>query len=116
MVDALVRQAAVPVPETETASAHEHWVAALRAPDDTLLGTDASLEALAAQVRSWQRPVVGAAAAPFRLTVRLEEPRGGRTDEAARRSDPGTSATCSSRTRTRACSSPPSRRGSAARS
>ncbi|MET0556776.1 MAG: DEAD/DEAH box helicase, partial [Vicinamibacteria bacterium] len=74
MVDALVRGSAVPVPGTETASAHESWVAALRASDDTLLGTDASLEALAAQVRNWQRPVVGATAAPFRLTVRLEEP------------------------------------------
>jgi SNF2-related domain/SNF2 Helicase protein/Helicase conserved C-terminal domain len=74
MVDSLVRQAALPVPPTETASAHEHWVAALRSPDDTLLGTEASLEALAAQVRSWQRPVVGTASAPFRLTVRLEEP------------------------------------------
>jgi superfamily II DNA or RNA helicase len=74
MVDALVRGSAVPVPATETASAHENWVAALRAPDDTLLGTDASLEALTAQVRNWQRPVVGAESAPFRLTVRLEEP------------------------------------------
>jgi SNF2 family DNA or RNA helicase len=74
LVDALVRQAAVPVPATESASAHEHWVAALRSPDDTVPGTDASLEALAAQVRNWQRPIVGAAAAPFRLTVRLEEP------------------------------------------
>jgi hypothetical protein len=74
MVDALVRQAAEPAPATETASAHEHWVAALRSPDDTLLGTDASLEALATHVRNWQRPVVGTAAAPFRLTVRLEEP------------------------------------------
>jgi SNF2 family DNA or RNA helicase len=74
MVDALVRGAAVPAPPTETVSAHEQWVAALRAPADTLLGTDASLEALSAQVRGWQHPVVGAAAAPFRLTVRLEEP------------------------------------------
>jgi SNF2 family DNA or RNA helicase len=74
VVDWLVRRAAVPAPSTETASAHEHWVAALRSPDDTLLGTDASLETLAAQVRSWQRSVVGTAAAPFRLTVRLEEP------------------------------------------
>jgi SNF2 family DNA or RNA helicase len=74
LVDALVRQAAVPVPATETASAHENWVAALRSPDDTLLGTDASLEALSAQIGNWQRAVVGTAAAPFRLTVRLEEP------------------------------------------
>ena len=74
MVDSLVRQSAVPKPATEDASTHEHWVSALRSPDDTIAGTDASLEALAAQVRNWQRPVVGAAAAPFRLTVRLEEP------------------------------------------
>ena len=39
MVDSLVRQAALPAPPTETASAHEQWVAALRSPDDTLLGT-----------------------------------------------------------------------------
>jgi SNF2 family DNA or RNA helicase len=74
MVDSLVRQSAVPIAATEAASAHEQWVAALRSPDDALLGTDASLHALAAQVRSWQRPVVGTASAPFRLTVRLEEP------------------------------------------
>jgi SNF2-related domain/SNF2 Helicase protein/Helicase conserved C-terminal domain len=74
MVDALVRQTAEPVPATEMASVHEHWLAALRAPDDTLLGTDASLDAFAKQVEKWQKPIVGTARAPFRLTVRLEEP------------------------------------------
>jgi SNF2 family DNA or RNA helicase len=74
MVDALVRQAAPPATPIEHASVHESWLAALRSPDDTLLGTDTALATFAAQVRAWQRPVVGAASAPFRLTVRLEEP------------------------------------------
>jgi SNF2 family DNA or RNA helicase len=74
LVDQLVRQAAAPPPATERASLHDHWLAALRSGDDSLPGTDAALEAFAAQVRGWQRPVVGAAAAPWRLTVRLEEP------------------------------------------
>ncbi|MGH2897943.1 MAG: DEAD/DEAH box helicase, partial [Solirubrobacteraceae bacterium] len=86
MVDALVRQAALPAPPAETASAHELWVAALRSPDDALLGTDAALEAFAAQVRSWHRPVTGVASAPFRLTVRLEEPAEELADEPAEES------------------------------
>ena len=85
-MDALVRQSAEPVPATEAASVHEHWVAALRAPDDTLLGTDASLDAFAKQVENWQRPIVGTATAPFRLTVRLEEPE----PDPAGKPEPGT--------------------------
>lgn len=74
MVDQLVRGAAPPSPEREAPSLHDRWLAALREAADTLPGTDAQLEAFAAQTRGWQRPVTGAAAAPFRLTLRLEEP------------------------------------------
>ncbi len=74
MVDELVRQAAPPVSATESASLHERWLSALQTPDDTLVGSDPAVEAFAAQVRGWQRPVTAAASAPLRLTLRLEEP------------------------------------------
>ena len=75
MVDQLVRSAAPTAAVTEAASLHDRWRGALgSATDDTLSGSEAQLEAFAAQVRGWQRPVTGAASAPFRLTLRLEEP------------------------------------------
>jgi SNF2 domain-containing protein/SNF2 helicase protein/helicase-like protein len=74
MVDQIVRAAAVAPPDSTDASLHDRWLAALQSPDPTLPGTDEGLAAFAAQVRGWQRPVTTPASAPFRLTVRLEEP------------------------------------------
>ncbi|MBL8793167.1 MAG: DEAD/DEAH box helicase [Planctomycetia bacterium] len=86
MVDALVR-AAPPAPAAPRLpgtrrrppapafeSLHDQWLHALRAADGGLTGTDAELAALADHVNDWQRPVTLAAAAPFRLCFRLEEP------------------------------------------
>lgn len=73
MLDQIVRQAGALAP-IETAGLHDHWLAALHPAADLLPGSAASLEAFAAQVRGWQRPVTGAASAPYRLTFRLEEP------------------------------------------
>jgi SNF2 family DNA or RNA helicase len=73
MVDELVRGASEPGEISE--SLHDRWLAALASPThESLPGSTALLEALAAQIRNWQRPVTGAANAPFRLTLRLEEP------------------------------------------
>jgi SNF2 family DNA or RNA helicase len=55
-------------------SIHDQWLYALRAPEGRLQGTAAELTQLAEQVRAWQRPLASAAAAPFRLCFRLEEP------------------------------------------
>jgi hypothetical protein len=74
MVDQLVRSSAPSAPPTNGTSLHDRWLAALRSADDTVPGTAEQLEAFAAQVRGWQRPVTGAASAPFRLSLRLEEP------------------------------------------
>ncbi|HET7746736.1 MAG TPA: SNF2 helicase-associated domain-containing protein, partial [Vicinamibacteria bacterium] len=74
VVDQLVRDAAGPPPAVEQGGLHDQWLEALRSADDALAGSEATLEAFAAQVRGWQRPVTGAATAPFRLTLRLEEP------------------------------------------
>jgi SNF2 family DNA or RNA helicase len=77
MVDQLVRQAALPPEGADGASLHDRWLAALGAEVEVPLpGTEAQLEAFAAQVRGWQRPVADAASGPFRLTLRLEEPEG----------------------------------------
>jgi SNF2 family DNA or RNA helicase len=66
------RRAARAKPSFE--SAHDQWLHALRSPEGRLDGTSGELVQLAEQVRTWQRPLVGAAAAPFRLCFRLEEP------------------------------------------
>jgi SNF2 family DNA or RNA helicase len=57
-------------------SVHDQWLHALRAPDGRMDGDPAELARLADQVRQWRRPVEIAAAAPFRLALRLEEPEG----------------------------------------
>jgi len=57
-------------------SPHDAWLHALRTPDGVIAGPagPAGLKGLADQVRAWQLPLVARAAAPFRLTFRLEEP------------------------------------------
>ncbi len=80
-VDHLVRAAITPArrpPRREAApsfdSPHEAWLHALRSPDGVIAGSPSDLKPFADQVRGWQHPVVVRAAAPFRLTFRLEEP------------------------------------------
>jgi SNF2 family DNA or RNA helicase len=61
-------------------SLHDQWIHALQAPDGRLRGDEAELSRLAEQVEQWRRPVAIAAAAPFRLCFRLEEPEDDRGD------------------------------------
>ena len=85
VIDTLVRStatqdsAAAPGTHRQTAShfesLHDQWLHALRVPAGVLHGPAGELEKLAEQVRTWQRPS-GAAAPPFRLCFRLEEPPG----------------------------------------
>jgi hypothetical protein len=66
---------------------HEQWVKALLDDDGRMEGTNRELAALQEEVRSWRRPVALGAAAPLRLCLRLEEPRGdGSARKAAKRS------------------------------
>ena len=59
-------------PEFE--SLHDQWLHALGTPDGLLTGDPAELDRLAEQVQEWRRPIALAAASPFRLCFRLEEP------------------------------------------
>jgi hypothetical protein len=93
VVDALVRAAAAgesaPAPvrrgrkKAAFDSLHDQWLHALRAPEGELHGTARELAGLGEQVRAWQRPLAVAAAAPFRLCFRLEEPPANGEDGAA---------------------------------
>ncbi|HEY7156291.1 MAG TPA: DEAD/DEAH box helicase [Gemmataceae bacterium] len=87
MVDALVRSSAAPLVPAVTpplrhtakraadfASIHDEWLHALRSPDGLLTGERDAQRQLAEQVRTWQRPVLVASTAAFRLCFRLEEP------------------------------------------
>jgi len=56
-------------------SPHDEWLHALRSADGTLRSPAPELARLAAQIREWRRPVSVHAAAPYRLTFRLEEPQ-----------------------------------------
>ena len=79
LVDHLVRTAA-PRAGKATArfmSQHDQWIEALRAESGKLAGDAAELTGLADQVRAWRRPIELAASAPFRLCLRLEEPKPG---------------------------------------
>jgi SNF2 family DNA or RNA helicase len=80
-VDYLVRSSAQPgSPPGERRkghafpSIHDAWLAALRTPHGMVAGDPGELAWLAAQVRKWRRPIAVAAASPFRLCFRLEEP------------------------------------------
>jgi SNF2 family DNA or RNA helicase len=87
-VDHLVRSAVAPVlrPVRSARAAagpslHEQWLWALRAADGSIEATADDLNQLTAQVRQWRQPIALAAATPFRLAFRLEEPRAGDHDE-----------------------------------
>ncbi len=81
IVDHLVRSTITEEPPARRRAApasfdspHDAWLHALRSPDGLVAGSPTALKGLADQVRGWQRPLVVRAAAPFRLTLRLEEP------------------------------------------
>ena len=63
-------------------SPHDEWLHALRSADGALTSPAPELARLAAQVREWRRPVSVHAAAPYRLTFRLEEPQDGAREAA----------------------------------
>jgi SNF2 family DNA or RNA helicase len=84
LVDQLVRSAGEAEARTQRGrvkaapafdSLHDEWLHALRSADGTLGSPAPELARLAAQIREWRRPVSVQAAAPYRLTFRLEEPR-----------------------------------------
>jgi SNF2 family DNA or RNA helicase len=89
MVDSLVRSslaaADVPTlprrkPRKKTPafdSIHDHWLHALRSREGILEGVAGESGKLSEQIRDWQRPIAVAAATPFRLCFRLEEPEDG---------------------------------------
>jgi SNF2 family DNA or RNA helicase len=64
----------IAVPITEFPSLHDRWAHALQTPDGILDAPEPELRQLYEQVRAWQRPVTVAAASPFQLCFRLEEP------------------------------------------
>ncbi len=81
LTDNLVRSALPPPPAPKKArkkaapafeSVHDAWLHALRSPDTALPAADAPQ--LAKQIEEWRRPIAVAAASPFRLCFRLEEP------------------------------------------
>jgi len=76
ILDALVRTASAPRPLTSD-SLHDRWQAALTSPDAAAPGADSELQAFAARIEEWQRPVRVASLAPFRLSFRLREPENG---------------------------------------
>jgi SNF2 family DNA or RNA helicase len=80
MVDYLVRSSVAPEGRKRPArparfeSVHDEWIHALRTGDGRMMGDPGELARLAGQVRQWRRPIDVAAASPFRLCFRLEEP------------------------------------------
>ena len=58
-------------------STHDQWTAALRSDSGRMDADAGEVARLAEQVRQWRRPIEVAATAPFRLCVRLEEPKPG---------------------------------------
>jgi SNF2 family DNA or RNA helicase len=62
-------------------SVHDQWLHALRSVDGEMEADASELAGLAAQIRSWRRPVSVTTSVPFRLCFRLEEPQSG-TDAA----------------------------------
>ena len=79
LVDQLVRTATAPPSKNagRFVSQHDHWVHALRSGEGRMNGDAAELARLAEQVRQWRRPIELAASAPYRLCLRLEEPKVG---------------------------------------
>ena len=66
---------------------HDQWLRALHSPDGALNADAAQALQLEEQVRSWQRPIAVASAAPFQLCLRLEEPSSEASESAAWRAN-----------------------------
>ncbi|MGL4549917.1 MAG: DEAD/DEAH box helicase, partial [Gemmataceae bacterium] len=62
---------------------HDQWLKSLHSPDGAINLDAAETAQLAEQVRSWQRPVLGASDTAFQLCFRLEEPAENAPDDAA---------------------------------
>ena len=72
IVDTLVCASAASRPQI-TDSLHDQWLNALTA-EPAMFGDEPQMAQFARQVEEWQRPVRSAAAMPFRLCFRLQEP------------------------------------------
>jgi SNF2 family DNA or RNA helicase len=75
-VDALVRSSGRARRATDFDSLHDQWLYALMSDDGVMQASPAEAQALASQIRQWQRPIQAAVRAPYRLCFRLEEPKG----------------------------------------
>ena len=77
-VDHLARTGTDPenLAQPELDSAHDAWLSALGQANPVVRGNPAQLQQLRRQVAEWQRPLAIAANSPYRLCLRLEEPRG----------------------------------------
>ena len=76
-LDHLVRASAMAsrVDQPEIDSAHDAWLQALGNPDPKVRASTAQLQQLRRQFAEWQRPIAVTANSPYRLCLRLEEPR-----------------------------------------
>ncbi len=89
MVDQIVRSRgglAIKSPKRDGPVA-DRWLRALRGDDPRVLGRVKELEPLRQQIRQWREPIEQAAAAPFRLSFRLEEPGGAAASPQGKRSN-----------------------------
>ncbi len=73
LVDCLVRSVASS-DRRRPATLHEEWLASLSRANSTVTGAATELAPLAKAIRDWRAPLSAAAASPFRLVVRLDEP------------------------------------------
>ncbi len=79
LVDNLARSAALRTTKDagKFVSLHDQWIHALHTESGRMTGDAGELARLAEGVRQWRRPIELAASAPFRLCLRLEEPKFG---------------------------------------
>ncbi len=69
-------------------SVHDAWLHGLQSRRGLVEGDQAELARLAGQVWDWHRPIIAAAASPFRMCFRLEEPVQAEDIETRRRKAP----------------------------
>jgi len=68
-------------PGTEFDSMHDHWLNALVTEEPILPDEEADLEELFQQVRQWRKPISLSTNTPFRLCLKLVEPKRLKKDE-----------------------------------
>lgn len=101
MVDALVRQSAIPelIPRRRRKRApsppsfispDERWLGALRSESGLIAATRAEMKELTGRIAAWKRPFLVLSATPFRLCFRLEEPLPDMPQRGRRRATPWT--------------------------